>query len=188
MSDVRIYFGDQRIGQKFSRGVQRKRDLVLGGMRGTAQAAKKELERRLPADVRQAPGLFKKSERWVQGFTVNVTEGGGTIRITTKHKVPYFIVFARQGGTDIHGKPFLAIPLDFAKDAQGVFARDFPGGLFAVERPGKATLLLSRIDHEPKYFLKEKVHIPQKFKTFAIIRDVANRLKENYKKQIRTQR
>lgn len=187
MADLRIYFNDNRIGQKFSRGVQRNRDRVLASMRGTGQAAKKELEQRLPADVRQAPGLFAKSARWVQGFTVAVTEGGGTIRISAKHKVPYFIVFARPGGTDIHGKPELAIPLPFAHDAQGVLARNFPGGLFRVDRPGKASLLLSRVDHEPKYFLKEKVHLPQKFKTFAIIRDVANRLRDTYKKQLRAQ-
>jgi hypothetical protein len=187
MSDLSLYFLDRRVGQKFSRGVQRQRGRVLASMRGTAGAMRDEIEAKVKADIRRASPAFARSKRWVPGFHAKVTEGGGTIRISATHDVPYFIVFARPGGTDIHGKPMLWIPLDFARDAHGVMARDYPGKLFRVDRPGKAPLLLASgpFGADPKYFGKEKVHLPQKFNAIRIIRDIAKKSRETYRKQFR---
>lgn len=189
MADLRIYFGDQRIGERFSRGVQRQRDIVLKSMRGAAETARKEVETRGRADIRRASPAFAKSKRWAPGFKVKMTQGGGTLRLTATSTIDYFLI--HQTGGVIRAKNpsgLLWIPLDFAKDAQGVSARDFSGTLFRVDRQGRAPLLLSAEDGEPKYFGKEKVTIPKRFHIFEIIRDVAKKFKETYRKELRANR
>jgi hypothetical protein len=54
--------------------------------------------------------------------------------------VKFWRVF--QNGAIIHGKPMLWIPLSFAKDAQGIRAKDYPGKLFRVDRKGGLAPLL----------------------------------------------
>jgi hypothetical protein len=71
--------------------------------------------------------------------------------------------------------------LSFAKDAQGVRARDYPGKLFRVDRDGgKAPLLLGGSPATPKYFGKASVRIPKKFHLRDIIREGASKLKLFY--------
>jgi hypothetical protein len=130
-------------------------------------------------------GAGKFGSRWTEGFKGEITEENeGEFNINFTHDVPYFMIFQR-GGT-IRGKPFLAIPLSFANVPKGVFARDFPGGLFRVDRKsGGAPLLLSRSDKQPKYFLKESVFEPKKFRVLEIIRETSRKLKSVFIRKLR---
>lgn len=184
MPTVRLYFDDKRVGQKFERSVSRQAARVRTAARAAAFDAGEEIRKRAAADMASA-GNF--GPRWTGGLNVEITEGGGNIRMAFSHSVPYFSVF--QYGKVIHGRPLLWIPLSFAADAKGVLARNFPGGLFKVIRkdPNKAPLLLSRQTREPKYFGKESVTIPKKFHVIEIIRDVSKELRgyflRNYRKE-----
>lgn len=86
----------------------------------------------------------------------------------------------------ISGKPLLWIPLDFASDAKGVRARDYPGRLFRVDRAGKAPLLLS--DDGPKYFGKEQVRIPKKWHLRQIAAQVSRKMNSYFKRAMRNGR
>jgi hypothetical protein len=97
----------------------------------------------------------------------------------------------------------LWIPLSFAGVPEGMWARDYPGKLFRVERSArlpplpaktakaigpvralsaqfstadKAPLLFSATDRKPKYFGKPYVNIPQKFHLRSIAKEEVKRL------------
>ena len=182
MPTVRLYFDNERVGQKFERSVSRQGARVRNAARAAAFDATEEIRKRAAADMASA-GNF--GPRWTGGLNTEITEGGGNIRIAFTHNVPYFSVF--QYGAVIKGKPLLWIPLSFAADAKGVLARNFPGGLFYVDRSkkGKAPLLLSRQSREPKYFGKESVTIPKKFHVIEIIRDVSKNVRAYFLKNFR---
>lgn len=184
MTDLRVYFRDDKVGRTFSRSIQRQRDRVLATMRGTAQQARAEIEKNVRADIRKASPAFAASKRWAPGFTATVTEGGGSIRITARSSIPYFLIH-QTGGVIKAKNPsgLLWIPLDFAKDAKGVMARDYPKKLFRVDRVGKSPLLLS--DDGPKYFGIAQVTIPKRFHVFEEIRKVTNKFNDIYKKQFK---
>jgi hypothetical protein len=177
MTQLRIKFtGDQQLGPKFKRNRVRDGELVLSAVRQAAQAAQTELLTKGRADIARA-GRF--GSRWTEGLTAPITEGGGRIVLNLSHSVPYFMVFQR--GKVIRGKPLLWIPLSFAGIAPGLRARDFPGGLFRVNRAGKAPLLLAFSDKKPKYFGKASVTIPKKFHVLEIGREVARKFKDLYR-------
>jgi len=185
MTTIRLYFDDERVGQKFERSVSRQAARVRTAARAAAFDAGEEIRRRSAIDMASA-GNF--GPRWTGGLNVSVTEGGGNIRIAFSHNVPYFSVF--QYGKTIYGKPLLWIPLSFATEAKGVLARNYPGGLFRVNRkdPAKAPLLLSRQTREPKYFGKESVTIPKKFHVIEIIRDVSKEVRTYFQSNFRNSR
>lgn len=185
MANLRLYFVNKKIGSTFERSTLRQRDRVLASMRGTLREARDEFLKRGRADIRKASRAFARSDRWAPGLSAEVSEGGGTMRMTIRHIVSYFKVFTKT--TTIHGNPLLWIPLSFAKDAIGIRARDYPGPLFRVDRAGKAPLLMTSVggEAEAKYFGKESVTIPQKFHTFEIARDIARRFKQTYRRQFR---
>ncbi len=173
---LRIYFDGDRAGPKFARSVARQGDKVRSAARGAAQDAAYDLEIRGRSDIAQA-GNF--GSRWLDGFHVDVSEGGGSIRIAAYEDQPHWQVF--EFGATIQGKPLLWIPFDFAPDAQGVFARDYPGGLFHVQRKSDGLEMLGSIaTGEMKYFAKSQVVIPQKFHLRAIAADVARKLRDYY--------
>jgi hypothetical protein len=182
MTTVRLYFDNERVGQKFERSVTRQAARVRNAARAAAFDASEEIRKRAAIDMASA-GNF--GPRWTGGLNIDITEGGGNIRMAFSHNVPYFSVF--QYGKTIYGKPLLWIPLSFAPDAKGVLARNFPGGLFRVDRkdPSKAPLLLSRQTREPKYFGKEKVTIPKKFHVIEIIRDVSKSVRDYFLRNYR---
>jgi hypothetical protein len=180
MTGLRIKFSGDQIGPKFKKNLVRDGEVVLAATRLAAQDAQKEFLTRGRRDIAQA-GRFGR--RWTEGLTAPITEGGGRIVLNVSHAVPYFMVFQR--GKVIRGKPLLWIPLSFATEALGRRARDYPGGLFRVNRAGKAPLLLSIRDKRPKYFGKTKVTIPKKFHVLEIGRDVARKMKEFYRKNFR---
>lgn len=187
MSDLRVAFGNEKIGRTYSRSVQRERDRVLASMRGTAEAQKDEIISRGRANIKAASRAFAKSKRWASGLNAKITEGGGTIKTTVTHteKTQFFV---HEKGATIRAKNksgLLWIPLSFAKDAKGIMARDFPDPLFRVDRDGKAPLLLSAADKKPKYFGVPSVKIPKRFRIFEIIREITRKVAGVYKKQFR---
>jgi len=151
-------------------------------MGATAKEMATRIKQQGDADMQKA-GKF--GSRWTAAFkSVARLQGGVKYLIQTTHAIPYYTVF--QYGATIRGKPLLWIPLSFAQDAQKVMARNFPGGLFRVDRKGgKAPLLLSRKTGEPKYFGKTKVRIPKKFHLVEICRKVARQAKTIYKGKYR---
>lgn len=184
MVDLRIKFGNEKIGQTYSRSVGNQRQKVLAAMRATAQLEADVIVDLGRADIRKASPAFAKSKRWAPGLNAKVTVRSGTyvIAVTHTEKTQFFV---HQFGATIKAKNksgLLWIPLDFAKDAQGVMARDFPAPLFRVDRQGKAPLLLSAKDKQPKYFGIASVTIPKRFHIFEIIREVSRNAKDIYKK------
>jgi hypothetical protein len=179
MTQLRIKFLGDQLGPKFKRNRTRDGEIVLAAARETAKTAQAELLARGRRDISSA-GRFGR--RWTEGLTAPITEGGGRIVLNLSHAVPYFMVFQR--GKVIRGRPLLWIPLSFS-NAQGIRARDYPGGLFRVNRAGKAPLLFSMRTKRPVYFGKTKVTIPKKFHVLEIGRDVARKFKEFYRNNMR---
>lgn len=181
MVAVRVYVDTSRVGPLFQRAVSRAGDRVRAAARGAAHDVADEIETEGRADI-SAAGKF--GSRWTDGFHADVTEGGGNVRISVTEDVPYWRVF--QDGATIHGKPLLWIPLSFAKDAQGIYARDY-GPLFRVDRVGKAPLLLAPgKPAQPKYFGKESVTIPKKFHLVEIARAAARNTKNYFKDRFKS--
>jgi len=124
-------------------------------------------------------GAGRFGQRWKDGLQAAEDFGPERSTLTIFHTIFYWTVF--EFGAVIKGKPLLWIPLSFAVDAIGVMARNFPGGLFRVDRKaGGAPLLLSRATGEPKYFGKEQVTIPKKFHLRAICARVLKGFKALY--------
>jgi hypothetical protein len=187
MTAVRFYVDDERAGRLFRRATQRIGDRIRKAVRQAADDAADDIEEKVRDDISSA-GRF--GSRWTEGFKVDVTEGGGNVRVEadTEAMPPYWRIF-QTGGT-IHGNPLLWIPLSiFGNDAQGVSAKDYPGRLFRVNRKdGKAPLLLAAGSGKgdaarPLYFGKESVFEPKKFHVDEIVaaesRTMDKRVKEN---------
>ena len=177
---LRLYIDGERAGRKLDTTLVRHKQRVLTARREAAQDVVDYVEPRVRADIKKA-GKF--GPRWTQGFQGKVTEGGGSIRIAFTQSVPYWRIF--QHGGVIRGKPMLWIPLSFATDAQGKSARDYPGPLFRVDRKAGAPLLLTPgRPAKPKYFGKESVRIPKKFRTIEIIKEGASRMPAFFKRRL----
>jgi hypothetical protein len=182
MGVIRIRFEGDQMGPKFKKNLVRQRDRMNRSLLGAAQDYAAAFLKAGRANIRAA-GKFT-TPRWIQGLFANVSRGGGNIVVGIGHKVGYWIVF--QEGRVIHGRPLLWIPLEFAKDAQGVRARDYPGRFFRVDRKsGRAPLLLSAATGQPKYFGKRFVRIPKKFKVLEISRELARKMDAFYKARFR---
>jgi hypothetical protein len=175
VATLRAYFEGERAGPKFERSVSRQGELVRSAMRGAAADVTNEIVARCRADIAGA-GNF--GERWINGFAASISEGGGNIRVELKHAVPYFKVFTKQ--TTIQGNPLLWIPLSYT--GLKLQARDYPGQLFYTKRRRDGLDLLGDVDDgEMKYFGKESVTIPKKFRTYEIISEEMRKLKDLYK-------
>lgn len=180
MANFQVKFGEKNLGRKYkitmdAHSVRHKKALLAA----TKQARDISL-REARLNIANA-GNF--GTRWTQGLTGEISERGGDVVTQYEHAVPYWSVF--QFGKVIRGKPMLWIPLSFARDAQGVRARDYPGGLFRVDRKsGAAPLLFSVADGEPKYFGKEQVRIPKKFRVLEIIKLVSKNIKLFFVEQL----
>lgn len=184
---VRLKFenGDQ-LGRKFEAQVKRYSERQIKALQATAFKAAEVIEEEGRADMR-AGGNFG-SPRWQDGFQARVSYTSRTdINVRVTHSVFYWKVF--EFGAVIRGRPLLWIPLDFAVDAQGIRARDYPRPLFRVDRLGKAPLLMAGGGKggkaEPKYFGKESVTIPKKFHLREIVKSVSRRLNRYYREALR---
>jgi len=145
---------------------QRLRERVERALQAASEALAENILEQGRQDI---SGAGRFGQRWTAGFTYDIS-GDGTVRtIILRHAVPYWKVF--QYGAIIQGKPLLWIPLSFAGIPPGMYARDYPGGLFRVDRKsGAAPLLLSVADKKPKYHGQESVRIPKKFHLVEIAR------------------
>jgi hypothetical protein len=182
---IKVFLAGERVGPKLERSLKLKKKKVLDAERGAAKDVVAYVVPKARADI---AGAGKFGGRWTSGFrgSVKSTPDGVHVLFTmpTKPPMKFWPVF--QKGATIRGKPMLWIPLSFAKDAQGVLARDFPGGLFRVDRKkGGAPLLLSRADRQPKYFGKTSVRIPKKFHLVEIIREGAKKLGPFYRARMK---
>lgn len=181
---VRLFLAGEKIGPQLKRVGVKNRQKILHAERGAAQKARDVVLSKGRKDIASA-GKF--GSRWIDGFQGKITEGGGFIRVAFTQKVPYWRVF--QFGAIIRGKPLLFIPFSFAKDAQGVRARDYPGRLFRVTRRRDGLIMLFTAnpgaEATPKYFGKESVRIPKKFHLVEIIRDTARHMKDYYKESFK---
>lgn len=109
-----------------------------------------------------------------------VTQGGGNYRLSVSNSSPYFWV--HEKGALIKGNPLLWIPLSFADVPKGVYARNYPGRLFRVDRiSGGAPLLWDAADKQPKYAGVTQVNIKKSFHITEIIAEVASKIKDRYK-------
>lgn len=179
---IRITFGDKQAGRKFKQAMVRQRGKVHETAMQAARLAAHLIEERGRQNI-AAAGNFGR--RWLDGLKATVTQGGGNIRIRVTHDVPYWRVF--QTGKVIRGKPLLWIPLSFADDAQGISAKDYPQPLFRVDRKVGAPLLLAP-GGVPKYFGKEQVKIPKKFRLLEIAAEVSRDIGDIYRRLFRSQR
>jgi hypothetical protein len=178
------YENGEQLGPRFKARVQNYDKRQRASELAAARRAALEIERQGRANIR-AGGDFG-SARWQQGFRAKLSFGGGgelSIRVT--HSVFYWRVF--EEGRTIRGRPLLWIPLSFSEAGQlGVRARDFPGKLFRVNRPGKAPLLMS--DSGPQYFGKASVRIPRKWRLRIIVKQVARQMRVFYREAMRNGR
>jgi hypothetical protein len=174
-------------GKQFKRSMSRNAAAVRIATRETAFQIAAEITDLGRRDIANA-GNF--GGRWLDGWQATITEGGGHIVInvamSTEPPMRYWRVF--QDGKTIQGKPLLWIPLSWADDAKGISARDYPGGLFRVDRLAGAPLLLSYDTKEPKYFGKESVTIPKKFHLEEIVAEAVRRIPRVFREQFRQAR
>lgn len=178
MVEVRLYFDDERFGERFRRSTFRQRDQVLAATRSAATRAEDEFLKRARAQIANA-GNFGK--RWQDGLRVTRSEGGGFIRIDVMHDLATKGFWVHQKGAVIKGKPLLWIPTSWASDAQGVRARDYPGQLVRVDRKtGGAPLLLNPASGEVKYTGHASVKVPKRFRTLEIAREVMSKMAQFY--------
>ena len=175
--------GDQ-LGPKFKAQVKRFSEKQVLAIQKAANDVAQDIEQLGRANIR-AGGNFG-SARWQQGFRAKVSFQGRTsltIRIT--HIERLWVVF--EEGRIIRGRPLLWIPLSFANAGRlKVRARDYPGKLFRVNRPGRAPLLLD--DNGPQYFGKEQVRIPRKWHLRDIVKRAARSMNRRYKEALRSGR
>jgi len=179
---IRIYVDENRAGAVFSRYGEKSKD----ALRGAANDAADEILARGQDDIESA-GNF--GDRWTEGLHVNVTEGGGNIKVSMTHDIPYWTVF--EFGAVIHGNPLLWIPFSFADDAKGLWPRAY-GPLFRVDRKSDGLPILFAWSPggrggkaEPKYFGKEQVVEPKKFHLREIAREVAKELPGYFKERFK---
>lgn len=174
---IKIDVDKQKLGKSFGRRSNKMSERCIKALQGSAYVVAERIETRGRNNMRRA-GNFG-SARWQEGFRALVSYRSRTnIRIRITHAVSYWRVF--QHGARIRGNPLLWIPLDFAADAKGILARNYPGRLFRVDRQGKAPLLLTD-GGKPKYFGKESVRIPKKFRLIEISREVFRSLPAIYR-------
>lgn len=113
---------------------------------GAVDDSASEIKRRGDSNITRA-GNF--SSRWPNAFQAETRhmDERSSINIGFSSAIPYAHIH-EFGGT-IRGKPLLWIPLPWNESKER--ARDYPGQLFRVERPGRNPLLFSTGDKEAKY-------------------------------------
>jgi hypothetical protein len=204
MTAIRAFLDDAQVGETFAKISAKYPERARAAARAAAAEMATAIEQKGREDIASA-GRF--GSRWTEGFQATVSEGGGSIRVSVTEAVPYWTVF--EYGANIRAKNptgLLWIPLSTADVPEGVWAKDYPGRLFRVDRgeklpsllekapktarmlgpvatlrarystSAKAPLLFSVADRAPKYFGKPEVNIPQKFHLRAIVKEEAARL------------
>jgi Family of unknown function (DUF6441) len=167
-----------KLGQKFAAQVNRFAANSTTAARTATQRAANEIVQQGRANI-AASG---SSAHLQEGLNATLTAKSRTaIAIRVTHSVPYWPQF--EEGRVIHGKPLLWIPLSFAPQAQHVRARNFPGPLVQVDRPGKAPLLLTT-GGRPMYFGKTTITIKKRWNLREIVRQVTDQMNQFYKEAL----
>jgi len=178
---LKYHNGDQ-LGRRFKRKISLFDERRIKAIQAAAREMAEDIEIEGRADI-AAGGNFR-SARWQDGFQVKISyKSRVDINLRVTHSIFYWVVF--EEGRVIHGKPLLWIPLSFASDAKGVMARDYPGQLFRVDRPGKAPLLMTNVGAgraEAKYFGKESVTIPKKWHLRDIVKRTSREMASYYRR------
>lgn len=180
---VRIVFDTKKTKSKLKRGAKNSSERVIKSVQYAAERVRQDILVDGRKDI-AAGGNFSSS-RWQDGFQVKKSyKSRVNIVLRVTHAVRYWRVF--EYGARIRGRPLLWIPLSFARDAIGVLARNFPGGLFRVNRKGgKAPLLLSRETGEVKYFGRESVRIPKKWHLKRVVYQRSRRLNRYFREAMK---
>jgi len=179
-----VRFGNERLGQEYKLLMDKHSERHRLALKGASEEVLNVSLREARANIASA-GRF--GSRWTEGLRGEIREESDAVVTQYTHDIPYWSVF--QFGKVIQGRPLLWIPFSFASDAQGRRARDYPGGLFKVVRKSDGLpMLWSVTDKRPKYFGKESVTIPKKFKVLEIIRLVASNIKLFFVEQLGRQR
>ena len=172
---MKIVIDDHGTTAAFAADFTNNGKIVRQAMNEAGAQIAEETQAKCRADIAQA-GRF--GPRWVNGLTSTSKESGDGVEVVTTFEGELWRTF--QTGKVVHGKPLLWIPLSFS-DAANTRAKDYPGELVRVDRAGgKAPLLISTSDHQPKYFGKESVTIPKKFHLIEIAQDVGRGLADRY--------
>lgn len=88
-----------------------------------------------------------------------------------------------QEGATVQGHPLIWIPLSFSSAARIPLSK-YLGDLVLVERAnGRPPLLISTLDHKPKYFGVPTVTIPKKFHLVEIATEVGMDIGNRYLKE-----
>lgn len=170
---IRVVFEGQSFRHQMARAANESLSAVAHGISGGARDAATDLLIRGRAQIASS-GNFG-SARWQQGLHAEAQPRFGALtnaKIDLWHDVPYAHI--HEFGGVIHGKPLLWIPLSFAGVPKGLYARDYPGGLFRVDRASGRPLLLSIVDKQPKYFGIEQVYIPPRWGLSKLSYDIMN--------------
>lgn len=177
-----LKFSITTIGPKYAALLRKKADQIQSSAVQAMEEVRDEILEKGRANISGA-GNF--GPRWTEGLKGEVKEvSPGEVDLTITHDVPYYMV--HEKGALIRGKPLLAIPLSFAGVPKGLYARNYPGGLFRVDRKAGGTpLLLSRSDKQPKYFLIASVTIPKRFQVLEIINQVSKTLRAKFLRILR---
>lgn len=182
--NIRVVFEGQSFRNQMARAADESLSTVAYGISGGAREAATELLTRGRSQM-AASGNFG-SARWQQGLHAEAQPRHGALtnaRIDMWHDVPFAHI--HEFGGVVRGKPLLWIPLSFAGVPKGMYARDYPGGLFRVDRAVGRPLLLSRTDKEPKYFGIEQVYIPPRWGLSELSYEIMNNFVSFYDKNKR---
>ena len=177
---LRINFAQSNFGPALRHGFTRISDRMVRAINDTMKQASDEILKLGRADIKRG---IKATARWTSSLHADLNQDPISPSIKVFSTIPYFKIF--EFGGVIKGRPLLWIPLAFAGVPKGTRARDFPGGLFRVDRKSGAPLLLSITDRKPKYFGKASVTIPRKFHIRDVLRTVAGKLQEFYSKNLK---
>lgn len=172
---MNIVVVDNGTTAKFVAGMRANGKMTLQAMTEAATETAKETQEKCRADIASA-GRF--GPRWTDALTSKPVAAPHGVDVVTTFQGELWRTF--QTGKVVHGKPLLWLPLSFS-DAAKTRVKDYPGELVRVDRAGgKAPLLVSTSDHQPKYFGKESVTIPKKFHLIEIAQQVGRGLADRY--------
>jgi len=176
---MKVTVNDHGTTAKATAAMANNGNLVREAMHGAAAVTAQETQAKCRADIAKA-GNF--GTNWTNRLTSNVKDTATGVDVVTTYDGELWRTF--QTGRVVRGKPLLWIPLSFS-DARGIRSSEYPGELVRVDRAGgKAPLLISTTDGQPKYFGKESVTIPKKFHLIEIAQaegaEIGNRYEQSF--------
>jgi hypothetical protein len=185
MANLRIYLEGEKVGAQLRARAEQSQQRMRRALSETAKDISSLVLDRGRADI-AAAGRF--GSRWTEGLRADVFYGitgsdVGSVSVEVSHRDPLFQVFER--GAFIKGAPLLWLPLSFAGVPQGVWARDYPGRLFRVDRLSGPPILMDAADKQAKYVGLQSVTIPKKFHIVEIIRAAMQQASSFYKAHFR---